>query len=231
MVSKKMTPETRLKNPVNIKISKNGPYTVSGNVPLEEDIIVLDKDGMPYEWSVGKKFAVRETYTLCRCGQSKNMPFCDGSHLHTDFDGTETADKKPFLKEAKDIPGPGLDLKDAPGLCVHAGFCDRAFGIWTLVDNSDVPGAKSTAIEEAGNCPSGRLVVQEKDGREIEPAFKPAIGLVVDPDYDDVGPLWVRGCIPIQGSAGTQYEIRNRVTLCRCGKSTNKPFCDGSHRE
>jgi len=41
--------------------------------------------------------------------------------------------------------------------------------------------------------------------------------------------IWVKGGIPIQSSKGFVYEIRNRVTLCRCGKSANKPFCDGTH--
>jgi CDGSH-type Zn-finger protein len=39
----------------------------------------------------------------------------------------------------------------------------------------------------------------------------------------------VRGCIPIESADGTLWETRNRVTLCRCGKSQNMPFCDGSH--
>jgi CDGSH-type Zn-finger protein len=43
------------------------------------------------------------------------------------------------------------------------------------------------------------------------------------------GPLWVRGGIPIEASDGFEYEVRQRVTLCRCGHSRNKPFCDGSH--
>ncbi|MEO5901562.1 MAG: CDGSH iron-sulfur domain-containing protein [Ilumatobacteraceae bacterium] len=43
------------------------------------------------------------------------------------------------------------------------------------------------------------------------------------------GPIWVRGGIPISSSDGRAYEVRNRVTLCRCGASTNKPFCDASH--
>jgi CDGSH-type Zn-finger protein len=30
---------------------------------------------------------------------------------------------------------------------------------------------------------------------------------------------------------GTPYEVRNRQTVCRCGQSRNKPFCDGSHKE
>ncbi|UCF09264.1 MAG: CDGSH iron-sulfur domain-containing protein, partial [Thermoplasmata archaeon] len=43
------------------------------------------------------------------------------------------------------------------------------------------------------------------------------------------GPIWVRGRIPIESADGHIYEIRNRVTLCRCGWSSNKPFCDSSH--
>jgi CDGSH-type Zn-finger protein len=39
----------------------------------------------------------------------------------------------------------------------------------------------------------------------------------------------VRGGVPVIGAEGFRYEIRNRVTLCRCGVSQNKPFCDGSH--
>jgi CDGSH-type Zn-finger protein len=41
--------------------------------------------------------------------------------------------------------------------------------------------------------------------------------------------LWVRGGIPVISADGFAYEVRNRVTLCRCGASANKPFCDGSH--
>jgi len=88
------------------------------------------------------------------------------------------------------------------------------------------PDAKQKAIEEACDCPSGRLVAREKNGKAIEPAFKPSIGLVEDIQAGKMGPLWVRGGILIEAADGTPYEIRNRVTLCRCGK---KPFCDGRH--
>jgi CDGSH-type Zn-finger protein len=50
-----------------------------------------------------------------------------------------------------------------------------------------------------------------------------------DPFLGVNGPIWVRGEIPIQSADGKIYEVRNRVTLCRCGKSLNKPFCDSSH--
>jgi CDGSH-type Zn-finger protein len=41
----------------------------------------------------------------------------------------------------------------------------------------------------------------------------------------------VRGGVRVTGADGQDYEVRNRVTLCRCGASANKPFCDGSHQE
>ena len=45
-----------------------------------------------------------------------------------------------------------------------------------------------------------------------------------------LGPV-VRGGIPITAADGFQYELRNRVALCRCGASQNKPFCDGTHAQ
>ena len=50
-----------------------------------------------------------------------------------------------------------------------------------------------------------------------------------DENSETAGPLWVSGNIPVMKPDGTFLETRNRVTLCRCGKSKNKPFCDGSH--
>ena len=215
---------------VKIKIRKDGPYEVSGGVPLEQDIPISDMEGIPYEWRTGTKYPAQDKYLLCRCGESKTPPFCDETHSNIEFDGTETAGNVPFLKKAKLIRGEGIDLRDEEDLCAHEGFCDRALGIWTLVDNSDNAEARDIVLEEASDCPSGRLVVLDKDGNEIEPKFKPAIGLIIeDADQGLLGSLWVRGGIPIEGARGTKYEVRNRVTLCRCGKSANKPFCDGTH--
>jgi hypothetical protein len=108
----------------------------------------------------------------------------------------------------------------------------RSGGIWNLTRQSGNPEARDIAIEEAGNCPSGRLVVwDKKSGKALEPEFEKSIVVIEYPPRSEHGPLWVRGGIPVESSDGHVYEIRNRVTLCRCGKSHNKPFCDGSHIE
>jgi len=213
-----------------ITVSRNGPYLVSGEIPISKQIIVTDAEGTAIEWREGRKYQYKEKCGLCRCGQSKHKPFCDGTHMRVNFDGTEIADRELSTNEIKEIDGPTLKLKDAEILCASARFCHRADGIWNLVLQSSDGDTRKTAIEEAGDCPSGRLVIYDKKaGRPLEPEMKRSIGLIEDPQVDCSGPIWVRGGIPIFSADGKAYQIRNRVTLCRCGKSTNKPFCDSSH--
>lgn len=215
---------------VKIEVSKNGPYLVSGKIPISEQIIVVNEDGVPVEWREDKKYPAQEKCSLCRCGQSKSKPYCDGSHIKTNFDGTETASIEPYLQKAEVLDGPELKLTDAEDLCASARFCHRAGGIWNLIPKSDNHKAKQVAIEEACDCPSGRLVVwDKKTDQPIEPNLEKSIGLIEDPQLSCSGPIWVRGGIPIKSAKGQVYEVRNRVTLCRCGKSTLKPFCDSSH--
>jgi CDGSH-type Zn-finger protein len=215
---------------IKIKVKKNGPYLVSGGVPLVAQKVILDADGQCLEWRETKKYPLQQIYSLCRCGKSKNWPFCDQTHVEIKFDGTETASHQSYSDQCKNIIGPTLDLTDAAALCAHVGFCDRGGGIWNLVLHSDQPEAMKITVEEACNCPSGRLVVWNKEGKAIEPVLDTSIAVVQSPNSKFLGPLWVRGGIPIESASGKMYEIRNRVTLCSCGRSLNKPFCDGSHR-
>lgn len=219
-----------LQNKCKIRVSKNGPYIVTARVPVTQQIIDVDKEGIPTQWRQGNTYQTREQCTLCRCGQSKNKPFCDGTHVKINFDGTENADNKSHTEQATVIEGPSIRLKDAEILCASARFCHREGGIWNLIPKSGDSKAKKIAIEEACDCPSGRLVVEDKGtGKVCEPNFEQSIALIEDPQIGVSGPIWVRGGIPIESADGKTYEIRNRVTICRCGKSTNKPFCDSSH--
>jgi len=213
-----------------IKILKDGPYLVSGRIPLYKEIIVTDFKGIPTKWVKDAGYLVQENYSLCRCGKSKNQPYCDGTHVKGKFDGTETASKEKYFDCADKTEGPDLDLADVEELCASARFCHKAGGTWRLTEKSDNPKLRELAIEEACNCPGGRLVaIDKKTKKPIEPDFKPSISLIKDPYSKTSGPIWVKGCVPIESVDGTQYEIRNRVTLCRCGASRNKPFCDGNH--
>jgi len=226
----KKNENANLSSNVKLKVSKNGPIIVSGKVPISEQIISCDVGETPKEWKEGKKYPLRETCTLCRCGQSKNKPYCDGTHVKIKFDGTETADMQTFEKQAKKIDGPSLELFDAEILCASARFCHRGGDIWDQILDTDNPETRKNVIANACDCPSGRLVVRDKEKREtIEPLLEKSLGIIEDPAVGASGPIWVRGGIPVQSADGKVYETRNRVTLCRCGKSTNKPFCDSSH--
>jgi CDGSH-type Zn-finger protein len=213
-----------------IKVTRNGPYVVSGGIPIQKQVITVDSEGTPIEWSAGTPYPSQEKCTLCRCGQSKNKPFCDGTHVKVGFDGTETAGSEAYLDKPKEIDGPALKLIDIEELCASARFCHRASGIWNLVPNSDDGEKRRTTIEEACDCPSGRLTIwDEKAKKIVEPNFAKSIGLIEDPAMGVSGPIWVRGGVSVESADGKTYHVRNRVTLCRCGKSKNKPFCDSSH--
>jgi CDGSH-type Zn-finger protein len=233
---------------MRIDILPNGPYKVSGGVPLKIVSIVRNEQQEAVGWKEEETFPQKDVYMLCRCGLSKKKPFCDGAHVAAGFDGAETANKEPFDQAAQRIEGEDISLFDRTDLCIGAEFCDRFGGIWGLTrlteENSGledpqqakqvVEQAHAAAIEEAALCPSGRLVMHLKtEGEEdkiLEPEFdQPSIALIEDPMYQTSAALWVRGGIPVYGADGELYEVRNRVTLCRCGESSNKPFCDGRH--
>lgn len=215
------------KNKIRVKIEKDGPYIVSGNVPLSEKKI--KQVGKGYEYEDGRELPQTEEYLLCRCGKSQTPPFCDGAHKEMDFDGTETATKDKFIDRAQLIQGPDLDLLD-DHRCAFARFCHTEAGsAWELVKKSDNPKDKEMAIKAASECPAGRLVAAEKTGKAIEPEYEPGIEIIQDPEKNVSCGIFLKGGIPIESSNGDLYEVRNRVMLCRCGKSKNKPFCDATH--
>lgn len=213
-----------------IAVTKDGPYIVAGAIPMSEQVIMADSENTATEWRQGKNYPLREKCALCRCGQSKNKPFCDGTHLKVGFDGTETASSEGYYNKPKEVNGQELRLTDFEELCASARFCHRAGGIWSLISESEDKRKRKIIIEEACDCPSGRLVIYDKkNNRTIEPKFEKSIGLIEDPKMSVKGPIWVRGGVRVESADGKTYMIRNRVTLCRCGKSQNKPFCDSSH--
>jgi len=214
---------------MRIRVTEDGPYVVTGGVPLVRAEIVTNEKGESVAWRETARVDAPERYRLCRCGHSEDKPFCDMTHAAEGFDGTETAGHESYAEQAVPIDGPGVRLHDARRLCAEARFCDRAGGLWNLIERCDDPEALALAKEEATLCPSGRYMLTAEETGLCEPDLEPSIAIVDDPSLGVSGPLWVRGGIPIVDSDGEPYEVRNRVTLCRCGSSENKPFCDGSH--
>lgn len=213
-----------------IRVTKDGPYLVTGDLPLAKATIGVNAEGESVRWEWGEEYRRQQQYALCRCGGSASKPYCDGTHAKNGFDGTETASRVPYREQAKLIEGPVMSLTDVDSLCAFARFCDPHGKVWTLVTQTDREEARNFFVRETCDCPSGRLVAWDNaSGEPIEPPLAPSIGLIEDPVEDCSGPLWVRGGVQVVAADGYAYEVRNRVTLCRCGASSNKPFCDGSH--
>ena len=214
---------------MEIKITKNGPYIVIGSIPIYKETITCDEKGISTGFKNKEKIKTDETYTLCRCGESKNKPFCDGSHIDAEFDGTEIASKKIYEESLTTFETNKLKLEDAIELCDHSRFCQQAGGIRDLMEKGDEESI-ALAKEEAANCPSGRLLLWDKEtGESTEIDYDKEIVILYDQGKNCEGPIWVKGSISVKSEDGDFYEERNRVTLCRCGKSKHKPFCDGNH--
>lgn len=213
-----------------IVVNPHGPYRVVGKIPLAVQRIVPNEREESWEWVEGRKFDVKDEYFLCRCGQSKNKPFCDNSHLSVGFEGKETASRRPIERQSEHFDGPTHLLSDDQDLCAFARFCDPGGKVWALIGHTDRSEVRELVVREVSHCPAGRLVLRDKSsGKVIEPDLPPSIGLVEDSVLKCSGPLWVRGGIRVESADGKSYERRNRLTLCRCGASTNMPFCNGSH--
>ena len=212
-----------------VVVRRNGPYVVEGDVRLLRTEILQTEHGEPYDWAEGPDFATQAgaAYELCRCGRSETKPFCDGVCERTGFDGTETADRGTIRDRREPWDGETVTLYDDRSLCTHAGFCTNLrTTVWALAEESGDEDAYAEFRGMVSKCPSGRLTFAMKDAPEtdVEPEFEPSIGVEPDASY------WIRGGIEVVSEDGTPYEVRNRQTLCRCGFSGNKPFCDGSHK-
>jgi CDGSH-type Zn-finger protein len=124
-------------------------------------------------------------------------------------------------------------VKDA-SLCISSGYCGFADAkIPELLRRSDDTQIRVLVMAMVERCPSGAMLYRlEPFGPVIEPDLPQQIATMTEITSDGpiTGPLWVTGGIPIERSDGQPFEQRNRVTLCNCGKSSNKPLCDGTHR-
>ncbi len=207
-----------------IKVTENGPYEVTG-AELLRMRAVYNEHGDGIRWERGATIDHDQTYRLCRCGESRTKPFCDGSEEAIGFDGTETADRRNSAERRKLHSEEPISLTDDRTLCAHQAFCERfPRNAWAIARGDQPPEDQEELMYIGRTCPSGRLQLQIPAGAEPYEAELPKEIAVVND-----GPYWVRGGISVEAADGFQYELRNRQMLCRCGHSKNKPFCDGSH--
>jgi CDGSH-type Zn-finger protein len=211
-----------------IEVTEDGPYVVRGDIPLVRVAEVVDEYGDPVDRTADEP--LRESadgVELCRCGGSSTKPFCDRTHLRMGFHGAETAVRGPRMSRAQVFPGDGIVMTDDRTICSHASFCaGRKRNAWRMIEETDDPEVRAELQRMISLCPSGALAYAvDDDADDVEPSFERSVAVVKD------GPLFLRGSVTVVGADGIAYETRNRMTLCRCGRSRNKPFCDGTHAD
>jgi CDGSH-type Zn-finger protein len=202
-----------------IRCSPNGPYA------LLNDMQVVPVPNL--QRASGAQCATVRGVALCRCGESKNKPFCDGTHGAIRFSDANTADAAKNVR--KSYVGKGITILDNRGICSHAGYCTDGLKAvfreegepWIDPDGAQVREVIAT-IEK---CPSGALSYSI-DGVEAKPRERPPMMTVTDD-----GPYAITGGVELMGVQFGDGASTEHYTLCRCGASKNKPFCDGSHWE
>ncbi|MFW9996256.1 MAG: CDGSH iron-sulfur domain-containing protein [Candidatus Odinarchaeota archaeon] len=178
--------------------------------------------------SKGKEIPLDNVSALCRCGASSAKPFCDGSHSKVGFSG----EKEPDRKEDKTIEyaGTNITIIDNSGVCSSSSKCtDNVPEVfksgqkpWIHPDGTDDIRKLVKAIEQ---CPSGALSYKIGTQRIQDLDREPVIKVAKN------GPLEFVGYIELIDDMNSQPESKEHYTLCRCGASKNKPFCDARHKK
>ena len=159
---------------------------------------------------------------LCRCGRSSNKPFCDGTHKSIGFSSAKSDERQPDRLDRYE--GDGVTVRDNRGTCAHAGYCtDGLPAVFRLRQEPfvDPNGASPDEIAAVvAKCPSGALSVA---AAAADASGEPSV--FVAPN----GPNVVQGGPELVGVEQNEGASPEHFTLCRCGQSKNKPFCDGTH--
>ena len=158
-----------------------------------------------------------------KCGESKHKPFCDGTHGKIGWTDEKLEGRQP--RKTDSYQGKKITIHDNRGICAHVGFCTAGLpkvfqmGVepWINPDAETI----EKIIETIKKCPSGALSYSIDGVLYDKFTEQPEIKVTED------GPYFVNGSIELHDKDHPESE--EHFALCRCGKSRNKPFCDGQH--
>ncbi len=194
--------------PISLTVLDNGPLKVSA------ESLTLSYCGEAVDVEAGS-----DVY-ICRCGESKNAPFCDGSHAKVGFVAEPPTENK---KEIRVWEGKTIRTFFNPNTCMHALYCKPLKDLRARELEGDAEAAAEIA-RVVQSCPSGAL---NYESTEVE---APAAAGGPDIDIREGGECRVQTAFQINATPGERQDM-SRATLCRCGLSKNKPWCDGAHKK
>jgi len=201
---------------VSIKFIKDGPLKIriDGDKDTYKDI-VFDGDGNSMD--------IKKNTILCVCGKSKEQIFCDGTHKAVEFSSKNILEKEIIQRyEGKDI-----NIVFNRSICSGAGNCVRNFPKiyknasenWIFPNEDSISRVK----ESIRSCPSGALSYEIDKKSTLESYNDVKINIIKN------GPLNVKGKVTLHVDKFSTNANPEKFSLCRCGASQNKPFCDYTH--
>ena len=136
-----MTEHAKRAERPSIEPTVNGPYLV--------------KNLETFQNSKGKAIETQPEMSLCRCGASKNKPFCDGSHLGISFRSDKSDDRVP--DRVDDYTGKEITIHDNRGVCAHVHFCtDNSPAVFSVTKKPWIdPDAADPATRSNGDAARG----------------------------------------------------------------------------
>jgi uncharacterized Fe-S cluster protein YjdI len=138
------------------------------------------------------------------------------------------------MEKIKEYSNGEVTIVWKPTVCIHSAKCVQGLPDvfkprdkpWIQLENSNT----EAIIKTVKTCPSGALsFYMNTKGKTDEVSNKTAANTTVE--VLDNGPLMVYGPLSVKHSDGREEQKDRNTAFCRCGKSDNKPFCDGSHRK
>jgi CDGSH-type Zn-finger protein len=172
---------------------------------------------------------------LCRCGASYTKPFCDGTHGIIRWSSENRVDdvSNKIRDKRKEYVGKDITIHDNRRLCSHAAECVN--NLKSVFRENDRPwidpdaASPEAIIETIRKCPSGALSYSINGSENRDPPYNRSPMVTVSKD----GPYAVSGGIELIGNEIRFGEgaSKEHYTLCRCGASYTKPFCDGTHSQ
>lgn len=200
---------------IKITLMGNGPIALSA----DDGYFPVLKTAEGAEIEPGKKVF------LCRCGASKNKPFCDGAHVAAGYtDENVCANDK-----LQNFEAPGITVHFNRSICSGASECVHNLPAVFKSASEDWihPGEASVeeVIDTVRKCPSGALTFTIDGKTEINRANENSVRIVKN------GPYEIKGPVEFEAPKWSRNASQTNFALCRCGKSRNAPFCDYAHGE
>jgi len=191
---------------IKVAALENGPLRIS------------DQETLSY---CGNSVKTEGDVYLCRCGESNRAPFCDGAHAKVGF---ESANQTSETKETVLWEGEKIRTFFDPNACMHVMYCKPLKELRASEATDSTTATAEEIARVALSCPSGAIQYEMKT-QMAEPTEQH------DSQIEVIEGGEIRFHAPLEAIDfklnGTQPD--DRVTLCRCGISKNKPFCDGAH--